>query len=86
LQTTNKLQQLLARVSATAVSIKEASDDDLPPPSLSTVQRLNELATSKLAEIIRRSSTREKGWEGYEGSEIIAARELLDRDAQDLRR
>ncbi len=80
------MQQLLARVSATAVSTKETSDDDLPLPSLSTVHRLNELATTKLAEIIRRSSTRENGWEGYEESEIIAARELLDRDAQDLRR
>ena len=59
---------------------------DLAPPTLATVQKLNELATAKLAEILRRASTGEKGWDGYEQAELIAARELLDRDTQSIQR
>lgn len=50
-------------------------------PSLKTIQSLNQLATAKLSEIVRRSVAREAGWEGYDAAELIAARELLDRDA-----
>ncbi|OBT54004.1 hypothetical protein VE04_06025 [Pseudogymnoascus sp. 24MN13] len=50
-------------------------------PSLKTIQSLNLLATAKLTEIVRRSVAREAGWEGYDAAELIAARELLDRDA-----
>jgi hypothetical protein len=50
-------------------------------PSLKTIQSLNLLATAKLTEIVRRSVARETGWEGYDAAELIAARELLDRDA-----
>lgn len=49
--------------------------------SLKTLQSLNQLATAKLTEIVRRSVAREAGWEGYDAAELIAARELLDRDA-----
>lgn len=49
--------------------------------SLKTIQSLNQLATAKLSEIVRRSVAREAGWEGYDAAELIAARELLDRDA-----
>lgn len=44
------------------------------------------MATSKLGEIVRRSASGEKGWDGYDAAEIIAARELLDRDAQSVAR
>ncbi|KFY58288.1 hypothetical protein V496_06195 [Pseudogymnoascus sp. VKM F-4515 (FW-2607)] len=50
-------------------------------PSIKTIQSLNQLATAKLSEIVRRSVAREAGWEGYDAAELIAARELLDRDA-----
>jgi hypothetical protein len=40
------------------------------------------LATKKLGEIVRRASAGETGWTGYEQAEIIAARELLDRDGK----
>ncbi|KAI9755423.1 MAG: hypothetical protein M4579_004280 [Chaenotheca gracillima] len=43
------------------------------------LEKLNELATSKLATIVRKSSAGEKGWTGYDRGEVIAARELLDR-------
>lgn len=54
---------------------------DLAPPSIATIQKLHELATSKLAEIVRRSGSGEAGWD-YDQSELIAARALLDRDTQ----
>ncbi|KAF2280721.1 TPR-like protein [Westerdykella ornata] len=59
-----------------------ADDEDLPPPSLATVKKLEELATSRLGEIIRNYSSGRKGWTGYDEAEVIAARELLDRDGQ----
>jgi hypothetical protein len=46
------------------------------------VKKLEELATSKLAEIIRQFSSGKKGWTGYDEAEVIAARELLDRDGK----
>lgn len=59
---------------------------DLAPPSIEAVTKLNELATAKLAEIVRRSAAGEEGWDGYSQSELIAARELLDRDTQKIQR
>ena len=53
--------------------LQQSSDPvtgDLPPPSTAAVKKLNELATSKLAEILRRSSSGE--WDGYEISELAA--------------
>ncbi|KAF1982367.1 TPR-like protein [Aulographum hederae CBS 113979] len=67
-------------------SAGKQSDADLPPPSTETVHKLHELATRKLAEIVRRSASKEKGWEGFDPAEIIAARELLDRETQKVDR
>ncbi|KAB8337205.1 hypothetical protein FH972_021507 [Carpinus fangiana] len=75
---TTKIIELLSK-SGAAVA-KQADDEDLPLPTLSTVQSLNEVATAKLGEIVRKYSTSQKGWDGYEESEVIAARALLDRD------
>ncbi|KAF2034770.1 hypothetical protein EK21DRAFT_55974 [Setomelanomma holmii] len=52
-------------------------DDDVPIPKLATVEKLEELATNKLGEIVRNASARK--WMGYDEAEVIAARELLDR-------
>ena len=46
----------------------------------SKVELLNEVSTLKLWEIVRSSSQGLKGWEGNDKSELIATRELLDRD------
>ena len=54
----------------------------LAPPEKATVEKLNEVATAKLAELIRCASKGEPGWEGFDPAEVIAARELLDRDTQ----
>lgn len=59
---------------------KQTDADDFAIPEYATVERLNELATAKLSEIVRRSSAKERGWRGYEESEIAAARELLSKD------
>jgi hypothetical protein len=59
-------------------------EDGISLPDVKTIQLLNQKATDKLTEIIHRSAGGEKGWEGYESSELIAARELLDRDATPL--
>lgn len=54
--------------------------DTLPLPDTATVEKLNALATQKLAEIVRRSSSGERNWTGYDAGEIEAARELLAKD------
>lgn len=55
-------------------------------PDTATLQKLNQLATQKLAEIVRRNKQREKGWTGYDAAEIEAARELLSKDDAKLLR
>ncbi|KAK5142563.1 hypothetical protein LTR04_002185 [Oleoguttula sp. CCFEE 6159] len=82
--------RLLSLLPTTASKPPPAPSDpvvgDLAPPSLASVQRLNELATAKLAEIVRRSAAGERSWTGYETAEVIAARELLDRDTKGVER
>lgn len=51
--------------------------DDFSLPPVATIEKLSEKATEKLSEIVRRSSAKERGWCGYEESELAAARELL---------
>lgn len=82
--TTKRLLSLLPDHSKPAPSSSDPIFGDLAPPSISAVQKLHELATSKLAEIVRRGSAKEPGWGGYDEAELIAARELLDRDAQKI--
>lgn len=57
-------------------------DDDIPVPSLATVKKLEEVATGKLAEMVRLYKAGKKTGRGYDEAEIIAARELLDRDGK----
>jgi len=55
-------------------------------PDLKTVERLDETATAKLSEIVRHSTAGEAGWEGYDKAEVIAAKELLNRDTANITR
>ncbi|MCJ1462160.1 hypothetical protein MMC07_000760 [Pseudocyphellaria aurata] len=57
-------------------SITNTDDRDLLIPSVQTLNQLNEKATSRLAEIIRGSNR-----SGYQESEIIAAKNLLDKSS-----
>jgi hypothetical protein len=65
---------------------KPAEDSELALPDTSTIERLNELATAKLSEIVRRSAAHERGWRGYSEADIAAARELLGEDASATQR
>lgn len=85
-QTTTRLLQAMSKSSKPSPASSDVPGGDLAPPTLVSVQKLNEIATSKLAEILRRSSASEKGWDGYAHSELIAARELLDRDIKSIER
>jgi hypothetical protein len=58
----------------------------MPAPDLKTVERLNETATSKLSEIVRRSVGGDAGWGGYDEAELIAAKALLNSDAAQITR
>ncbi|KAK5011412.1 hypothetical protein LTR28_003333, partial [Elasticomyces elasticus] len=85
--TTTHLLDTLSKVpSKPATATSDPVFGELAPPSLASIQRLNELATAKLAEIVRRNAAGEKGWDGYDMAEIIAARELLDRDTLSIQR
>ncbi|KAJ8127275.1 hypothetical protein O1611_g6362 [Lasiodiplodia mahajangana] len=70
------IQQLLSEPSLKAS--KHTESEEWPIPASHTLHNLDELATKKLAEIIRRNSAGEKDWQGYDESEIAAARQLLE--------
>ncbi|KAL3418173.1 tetratricopeptide repeat domain-containing protein [Phlyctema vagabunda] len=59
---------------------------DAAAPSTASIERLNELATAKLSEIVRRNSSGEAGWQGYDRAEVIAAQALLDQDKKPITR
>ncbi|KAI1367416.1 tetratricopeptide [Xylaria arbuscula] len=59
-------------------SSKQIDSEEWPIPPTSTLQKLDEVATEKLAEIVRRNSAGEKDWQGYDEAEIAVARELLE--------
>jgi hypothetical protein len=54
----------------------------VPPPKLQSVKKLEEIATSKLAEAVRQFRSGNKAWSDLDEAEVIAARELLDRDGK----
>lgn len=76
-QTSGKLLSLLPQMSR-----QSRPEDGSSLPDIKNLQLLNQNATAKLSEIVRRSASGEKGWQGYDSAELIAARELLDRDVR----
>lgn len=60
------------------------SGTSLSLPDVKTVERLNEIATSKLSEIVRKFVANESGYQGYDSAEIIAAHELLNRESASI--
>lgn len=64
---------------------KQTEPDELSLPDKATVEKLDEMATSKLGEIVRRSSQKEEGWQGYDEAEVAAARELLLKESAMVR-
>ncbi|KAI9158777.1 kinetoplast-associated protein KAP [Paramyrothecium foliicola] len=53
-------------------------------PSQATLEKLNETATKKLGEIVRRYGAQERFWQGYDADEIAAARELLAKSSTEV--
>jgi hypothetical protein len=49
----------------------------MPLPDRTVIEALKEKATQKLAEIVRRHGAGESSWQGYDETEIAAAREVL---------
>ena len=60
---------------------KQTDAGDFTLPGTAVVEKLNEVATGKLAEIVRRHTAGERLWSGYSKAEIEAARELLSKDS-----
>ncbi|KAF4460707.1 kinetoplast-associated KAP [Fusarium albosuccineum] len=58
---------------------KHSEGDEFSLPDQGTIEKLNQAATNKLAEIVRRYGAQEPLWQGYNADEIAAARELLDK-------
>lgn len=66
--------------------VKATDLDEFALPARATIEKLNELATEKLSEIVRRFTAKERHWCGYDEAEIAAARELLAKDASQTER
>ncbi|RYO81594.1 hypothetical protein DL764_009736 [Monosporascus ibericus] len=57
---------------------RQQDSDGFNVPEPTTLQKLDAVATEKLAEIVRQNSAGKKGWQGYDQAEVAAARELLE--------
>jgi len=84
--TTGRLLEILSTSKRGQQTNVDPTAGDLAPPTVPTVMKLNELATAKLAEIVRKGTAKEKGWDGYDEAELKAARDLLDHRAQKIER
>lgn len=78
LQITSKLLE------STAKSGKQTDPEDFAIPPTATIEKLREKSTAKLSEIVRRNTAKERGWCGYEESEVEAARELLSKESSGI--
>ena len=74
---TSKLLPLLDDSTSTTVKRAAPDDDDIPLPSPDAVRKLEEIATRKLAKIVRAFKGGRKDGAGYDEAEVAAARELL---------
>ncbi|EAA29958.1 hypothetical protein GE21DRAFT_7049 [Neurospora crassa] len=63
-----------------AKQAKQTDDGEFTLPDPKTIERLDELATAKLSEIVRHSTLKDRGWRGYDEREVAAARELLSQN------
>ncbi|KAK4163611.1 TPR repeat protein oca3 [Cladorrhinum sp. PSN259] len=76
------LKLVTGRILKDSVKATKLTDEgDFVLPDVKTIERLNQLATAKLAEIVRHSTAQDRGWRGYNPAEVAAARELLSEDS-----
>ncbi|KAK4122314.1 protein prenylyltransferase [Parathielavia appendiculata] len=69
-----------------ALAAKQTEGSEFTLPDTNTIERLNELATAKLSEIVRRSLSHDRGWRGYSEGDIAVARDLLGEDESQVTR
>lgn len=65
---------------------KQAEGPGFEMPNRTKIEKLNQAATAKLAEIVRRNTAGEALWQGYDAREIAAARDLLDKSTLSVER
>ncbi|KAM5342709.1 hypothetical protein ACJ41O_013675 [Fusarium nematophilum] len=71
-------------LSETAKLRKHSEGEEFSLPDQETIEKLNQAATKKLAEIVRRYGAQEPLWQGYDADEITAARELLEKSSSNV--
>jgi tetratricopeptide (TPR) repeat protein len=71
-------------LSDSSKSKKQGDSAEFTLPSQATLQKLNEAATEKLSEIVRRHGSFQRLWQGYDAGEVAAARELLDKSSSQV--
>lgn len=80
---TDEFQVTSKLLESTAKSGKQDPEDFAIPPT-ATIEKLSEKSTAKLSEIVRRSTAKERGWSGFEESEVEAARGLLSKESSGI--
>lgn len=78
------LKKVTDQILIDTVKAKKSDGEGFSLPEQSTVEKLNEAATSKLAEIVRRHNANEKLWQGYRADEVAAAKDLLEKTRPEL--
>ena len=80
------LKKVTDKVLAEAAKSKKqhTEDGEFAIPDQETLKKLNQAATQKLAEIVRRYGAQEPLWQGYNADEIAAARELLNESSSEV--
>jgi hypothetical protein len=79
------LKKVTDKLLAESAKLKKHSEgDEFSLPDQATIEKLNQAATKKLAEIVRRYGAQEPLWQGYNADEIAAARDLLDKSSSEV--
>ncbi|KAF4455239.1 hypothetical protein F53441_2389 [Fusarium austroafricanum] len=79
------LKKVTDKILAEYAKLKKQSEgDEFSLPDQQTLTKLNQAATEKLAEIVRRYGAQDPLWQGYNADEIAAARELLDKSSAEV--
>lgn len=73
------LKRVTDRILGDGWNSKERADDSFALPDRQVTETLNQVATSKLAEIVRKNTADERLWQGYSVDEIHATRGLLEK-------
>ncbi|PHH64911.1 hypothetical protein CDD81_3768 [Ophiocordyceps australis] len=78
------LKMVTDKLLHSGVRPKKQDSEGFSLPEQATIEKLNQLATQKLAEIVRRYGAQEKCWQGYDATEVEAARHLLGKSSSDV--